>query len=285
MVHEPPGGDYGPEFYLDRHRTTQVSARIILTEVVRLVSPRSAVDLGCGVGTWLRELAHQGVREMLGIEGGWVPVEELVLPPHLVVRADLERLPTLGRRFDLAISLEVAEHLHPCGGGRLIDALCELADVVLFSAAIPGQGGNAHRNEQWPPYWQEKFAQNGYRCFDCIRPLIWNLPEVLDWYAQNTFLYVRESRVPQFPALEAVTVLPGTMVSLVHPICFQRLVNEVAHLRRLTGTSTRSHRLGERCREITRTLRDTALAFVLRCKRPAGRDDAEDHRRSSDRPG
>ena len=45
---------------------------------------------------------------------------------------------------------------------QLVATITKHGDAVLFSAAIPGQGGQDHLNEQWPEYWQKKFEVNGY---------------------------------------------------------------------------------------------------------------------------
>ena len=100
----------------------------------------------------------------------------------------------LGRTFDLVQTLEVAEHLDEASADTFVDSLARHGDTILFSAAIPGQGGTHHVNEQWPSYWAEKFARAGYTAYDVIRPRIWADPQVQVWYRQNMLLFAR-SRV------------------------------------------------------------------------------------------
>ena len=104
-------------------------------------------------------------------------------------RADLNQDIGVSRRFDLAMSVEVAEHLPAARAASFVGTLARLADVVLFSAAVPGQSGTFHINEQWPTYWISLFAENGFNPIDVIRPAVWTDERVGFWYAQNVFLY------------------------------------------------------------------------------------------------
>jgi hypothetical protein len=89
---------------------------------------------------------------------------------------------------------------------------------VLFSAAIPFQGGNYHQNEQWPDYWAALFKRHDYLPIDCIRRQVWQNNDVAWWYAQNTFLYAHTARLQNDPALlrEYEKTNPQQM-SMIHP--------------------------------------------------------------------
>ena len=104
---------------------------------------------------------------------------------------DLAQPLQIDRRFDLALSLEVAEHLPPECGSEFVQTLTDLSSVILFSAAIPFQGGTDHLNEQWPEYWADRFDARGYVPIDCIRRRIWRNEDVEWWYAQNLMFFVR----------------------------------------------------------------------------------------------
>ena len=95
-------------------------------------------------------------------------------------------------KYDLAISIEVAEHINEEYSNLFIDNLCSAADVVLFSAAIPYQSGDGHVNCQWPSYWQQKFNQRGFVPADFIRREIWNNDKVALHCRQNICLYISE---------------------------------------------------------------------------------------------
>jgi hypothetical protein len=126
---------------------------------------------------------------------------------------------------DLAICLEVAEHIPEEMSDRLIKMLTSLAPVVYFSAAIPGQGGANHMNEQWPDYWLAKFADRGFICFDVIRPTIWSKPAVEPWYKQNSFLYISKERVDDYSIVKARNSCASIPLRLVHPELFNRFTN------------------------------------------------------------
>ena len=186
---------YSIEFYENQQEGSRRSANRIVPIVLGLVRPNSVVDVGCGVGTWLAAFAEHGVSEICGIEGGHIERTLLQIPQGCVISYDLTKPLRLERRFDLVVCLEVAEHLEQEHAGTLIDGLTRLGPVVLFSAAIPYQGGTNHVNEQWPQYWADLFATKDYFAVDCIRDRVWHCDDVEWWYAQNTLIYVERIRL------------------------------------------------------------------------------------------
>src|SRR3989442_1063339 len=150
---------YTPVFF-DRQRSgSRRSAEVIVPIIEQLVAPRSVVDVGCGVGTWLGEWTRRGIADVLGVDGEYVDRAALAVQPELFMAKDLARPLGVGRRFELAMSLEVAEHLPPHAADLFVAELIGLSDCILFSAAIPSQGGVGHLNEQWQSYWAAKFVE------------------------------------------------------------------------------------------------------------------------------
>jgi len=168
--------------------------RAVLPHVFAEQKPSSVLDVGCGPGFWLRAVLDYGVPEALGIDGIELPAGQFAAPKELFRRQDLTVPWSLGRRFEIALCFEVAEHLDPAHGEILIASLTRHADRIYFSAACPNQMGQHHVNCQWPAYWQRIFNQHGYACSDDIRWKIWDLSSVEPWYRQNIFL---ASRAPQ----------------------------------------------------------------------------------------
>ena len=167
-----------------------LSARNVLPHVFRLVEPKSVLDFGCGGGAWLSVCQELGVTNLLGIDGSYVDTKKLIFDEKYFLAHDLRQPITMAKRFDLAISLEVAEHIPEESSRIYIESLVQFAPVILFSAAIPFQGGVGHVNERWPSYWEELFLERNYYAVDCIRRLVWNNAHVDTWYKQNTMLFV-----------------------------------------------------------------------------------------------
>jgi hypothetical protein len=163
------------------------------------------------------------VSDLVGLDGPWaVPGSN---EPFSFIQTDLSQPFTLPRTFDLALSLEVAEHLPPAAAQDFVQSLAALAPVVAFSAAVPHQGGVEHQNEQWQDYWAGLFVARNFDVFDCIRPLVWNDPTVEWWYVQNTLLYVNHAALTRHPRLLArfAAADPGR-VSVVHPRAYLRKI-------------------------------------------------------------
>jgi hypothetical protein len=206
----------------------------------------SVGDFGCAVGTWLAAWHDAGVTDLLGIDGGYVPASNLQFPRELFLARDLSLPIELGRRFDLVESLEVAEHLPTSAAAGFIDALTRHADIVLFSASPPGQGGENHVNEQPYEYWRDLFAQHGYGMFDWIRPLISERFEIPYWYRYNLFLFVHARRIGTLPRTIADSAIgDGSPVPDLSPGLF-RLRKQI--LRRVPQpVQNRLSRMMSRC--------------------------------------
>ncbi len=185
--------------------------------VCRILAPLFArdggdiLDVGCGQGVWTREFGNiPGVGQAIGIDGTYVNTAQLVIPVDNFIGHDLTTPLSLDRKFTLSVSLEVGEHLPNAASAELVATLVKHADIVLFSAAIPGQGGESHINEQPLEFWRELFARHGYEPLDVIRPALVGHPEVEPWYRYNSLLYVAKDRLGSLPeALSAAPVPAG----------------------------------------------------------------------------
>jgi SAM-dependent methyltransferase len=209
---------YSQDYYTKRNQGARRSARAVVPLVLDLVRARSVVDVGCGVGTWLSVFREYGVEDILGVDGEHIDRRLLEIPPDRFRALDLEQPFRLDREFDLVVSLEVAEHLPEARAGAFVESLTRLGPVVVFSAAIPFQGGRRHVNLQWPEYWVQRFAERGYAVIDCLRRKIWDNADVQWWYAQNTLLFVARRHLDETPTLATARARaePGQL-SIVHP--------------------------------------------------------------------
>ena len=192
------------------------SARKILPLVLEHTRAQSLVDVGGGIGAWAKAAKELGC-SVAAMDGDWVPRERLMIDLTEFVSVDLTNPPQdLGRRFDLALSLEVAEHLPPASAERFVRFLASLAPVVVFSAAVPFQVGTHHVNEQYPAYWARRFEACGFVAFDVIRPRFWDDREVEFYYRQNMIVYVSRDRAPEFERAAASSTLVHPL-DVVHP--------------------------------------------------------------------
>ena len=223
---------YDRTFYEDIQDGSSAGARIMLGALHDVFAFRTLVDIGCGTGAWPAMALELGAESVLGVDGAHVPLDRLKLPRDRFHAHDLEaKLPDLGR-FDLALCLEVAEHLFPSRGPSLVEDLTGLSAVVAFSAAIPFQGGDGHVNEMWTSYWARLFAGRGYRAWTGLRSRLWADERIPWWYRQNIVLFVAEevwqarlgSEAPSAP--EALDV--------VHPECYLWAVRRPAGRHRTT---------------------------------------------------
>jgi SAM-dependent methyltransferase len=210
---------YSKGYYESIREDSQASAREAVPIILGMLPAKSVVDVGCGPGVWARAYADAGCA-ILGVDGSEVRVEQLAIPAERFTRRDLSQPFQLERRFDLVNCLEVAEHLPGSRADGFVADLVKLGDLVVFSAAVPGQGGTHHVNEQWPSYWIPKFEKHGFAALDCIRPLLWQNTKIAYWYAQNLFAFVKRERLADFPAATAANRPWAT--DLVHPRAFVR---------------------------------------------------------------
>lgn len=180
---------YTQLFYALQRRGSERSAQVVLPIIFDAVQPKSVIDVGCGVGTWLAVAHRLGTATTVGLEGAWVQGLPLAHPQLDVRVADLETALPAQQRYDLAVCMEVAEHLSPTRAESFVAELCTLSDHVLFSAAIPWQGGTHHLNERPQSYWATLFAERGYGARDLVRPKVWRNGRVSYWYRQNALLF------------------------------------------------------------------------------------------------
>lgn len=181
---------YDEDFFSGQSSVALGSARIVVPMVCKLIRPATVVDIGCGHGAWLLAFRENGIGQLRGIDGDYVDRTAFMLEPDSFTAVDLN-LPDfkIDGTYDLACCLEVAEHVSDANASLLVKELTRAAPVVMFSAAVPGQGGTSHINERWLPYWNALFERRGFVLLDPIRPTIREDRRVAWWYRQNLVLF------------------------------------------------------------------------------------------------
>lgn len=176
---------YDTAFFEDNVAVAGPAAAVVMPWVIERTKAHSVIDVGCGPGTWLSVAKSLGC-EVQGYDG-YAPDSHLLIDQSEFTRHDLtEGIDCHG--FDLAMSLEVAEHLPESSAAALVAGLCR-APYVFWSAAIPGQNGVNHINEQWPSWWAPYFAANGYYGSCDIRRVFWDDRRIAGYYRQNFIIW------------------------------------------------------------------------------------------------
>jgi SAM-dependent methyltransferase len=220
---------YDKKFFERIQTGARHSAMAIVPIVLELLQPASVIDVGCGTGEFLRVFQDYGVSEILGIDGDYVDRNLLAIPQENFKPLDISELFMLERTYDLALCLEVAEHLAPERACDFIESLTRLAPAILFSAAIPAQDGDHHVNEQWPEYWAHLFGLRGFVPVDALRKRIWNNPQIEVWYRQNALLFCTEQVLTSHSTLEAeFRATNMSMLSIVHPKLYEKECNTIS---------------------------------------------------------
>ncbi len=207
---------YDKDFYEASIQGALQSARVVVPLVVKMMAVASVVDVGCGTGAWLRAFVENGVSEVSGLDGDWVDRSRLLIDRDRFRAVDLSRPASIAGRYDLALCVEVVEHLPARNNREFVRMLTAAAPAVLFSSAIPGQGGAHHINEQWPCYWRGLFAEAGFQMLDPIRPRIMHDERVAWWYRQNIVMFVSPQALVAHRELKAKMEVTGPELEWVH---------------------------------------------------------------------
>jgi len=199
--------EYGDDFYAFLSSFAVRSAQKVVPVVLAATGARSVADFGCGQGAWLSVWKAAGLT-VHGLDGPYLNQARLLIETSEFQPADLAAPIDLGRRFDLVQSLETAEHLPASRAAGFVANLVVHADRVLFSAAVPGQGGEHHVNEQPLEYWRALFRAQGFVPVDVVRPAVRGDADVQRWYRCNSILYVQADAVSSLSKAVRAQVVP-----------------------------------------------------------------------------
>ncbi len=220
----------------------------IVPLMMDIIQPKSVVDVGCGLGTFLRVFQEAGVQDIVGVDGPWCNKELLAQNISLdyFIETELEQPISLNRKFDLVVCLEVAEHLTPGRAKTFVQDLTSMGDVVLFSAAIYKQGGVNHFNEQWLGYWEELFKQQGFELHDVLRPYFWENKKVFSYYRQNMVLFTKAG----YKLKEDARLKQNLLKNVVHPDLYTMQMDykrkeSIRHFGKLLARAIRYRILGK----------------------------------------
>ncbi len=209
---------YTKDFYNSQRFYSRLSAGNILPIIFDLLKVESMLDVGCGTGEWLKAAQDLGIKEICGVDGYYVDKDLLAIQKEYFIDFDLKNPIDLKRKFDLVISMEVAEHLPENTADSFINSLINHSDFILFSAAIPKQDGTFHINEQWQDYWVKKFEERRYLPIDFLRDRLWTKKEIDWWYKQNMILFVNKTALDKNSKLVSLyRIFKKDSYNKVHP--------------------------------------------------------------------
>lgn len=183
---------YNSEFFDEINEGSLQSAKIVVPLIIERFNPSSVIDFGCGTGAWLSVFKSNGVKEVLGLDG--YRYDRCLLGEKEYIVTDLGLPYLTGKRFSLAMSLEVAEHLPESASDTFVSNIASAADAVLWSAATVGQGGTEHINEQPHEYWIDKFGNMGFSADTQFRKQLAHSDSVMSWYRDNIILFTRDTQ-------------------------------------------------------------------------------------------
>ena len=206
-----------PKYVHDTKTHNTRAAEIIIPEIIKILNPSSSLDVGCGIGTWTKILQDNNI-EAKGLDYFEVDRDLLMISEDDFIPVDLENGFNLNMKFDLIICLEVLEHLKETSSDIILDSLINHSENILFSAALPNQGGDNHINEQPFAYWQNKFEERGYHFYDIFREKYWQENRIEWWYRQNMFL-VSKNELP-FKKSENIN-------TYIQPLLLEKKIKEI----------------------------------------------------------
>lgn len=210
--------------YYKKHETGSYKSAIQILEYINsFIKFNSVIDFGCGMGTWCKALYNLNIKDFLGIDKHQYDPTYMLIPTEKYMQFDLCKSLELDRKVDMAISVEVAEHINPKYSDIFIKNICSCSEIVLFSAAVPHQGGTGHINEQPCTYWEMIFNKYGYKAIDCIRPYFWNNEQIEIWYRNNCILYLEQHTYEKICSHIPQNVYP---LNIIHPSMLNRILKK-----------------------------------------------------------
>ena len=121
-------------------------------------NPKLVYDIGCGPGTYVNSMRD------VGVNAYGYDIDERVNGNQYLSTFDFTK-GTLSQPCDLALCLEVAEHIDEKFADTFVKNLTSAIEqhvLLVWTAAVPGQGGIGHINCQPKEYWEGKITNHGF---------------------------------------------------------------------------------------------------------------------------
>jgi hypothetical protein len=194
--------------YLFMNTTQSDETAILVLDCLQhfISGVKSCIDLGCGLGSWSHSLLKHGIERVDMIDHPSLDKSLLKLNEKLnFYPVDLDKDLPPSSFYDLAVCIEVLEHFEESRAKVILEFLVKQADLILFSAAIPGQNGIGHINCKRHAYWHKLFKQHGFDFYDGVKPKLMKNELINFWIRQNLFFYYKPNQSWRFEGLSNIT--------------------------------------------------------------------------------
>lgn len=207
---------YSKDYYSIHDENSYKSATVILNQLSNYISPSSIIDWGCGSGTWCKAAIEIWNVSIIGIDQHDFDGYQMYISQSNYRKEDI-RKEIWVNKVELAICVEVIEHIDEYYEDAVIDNICSCSDTILFSGALPFQGGTGHINEKPYSYWVKKFRERGYNLDDRIRRDIWDNSDVEIWYRNNIMLLKK---------VKTIKIQEQYPLDIIHPDMLYRILKK-----------------------------------------------------------
>jgi len=185
--------EYSLEYYQALNREEGPQAKALAEAITELYHPQSVIDLGCATGLYLEPFTCR----VTGLDFSKAAFDERVLriAPQDCILFDLTNADFRPMKHDVALCLEVVEHIGCEHADTLVANICKASDTIGMTAAPPAQAGLNHVNCQPQSYWEEKFAQHGFkRDYHDEYQLVYAVWQVLHtvWIIRNLMVFKKQ---------------------------------------------------------------------------------------------
>lgn len=168
-------------------------AKNLSTWIKRNFDGKKIIDLGCGPGIYVDEMVNLGLNAT-----GYEPDTRTLKYSKNVRNKSLFEVEDPS---DLVIFMEVAEHIPSDRNDEIVESIFRnMKDdgVLIWTAAVPGQGGDGHINCQTKDFWLKKLEKAGLVNDEEIQENLLNFvksdPNTMGWFLNNLIVMKKKKK-------------------------------------------------------------------------------------------
>lgn len=189
---------YSRDFHKSIENDEYPQAVRLASYIKNYMRPSKFIDFGCSTGLYLREMQIQIPElESVGYEFSKDAVDMALCKN--VIEFDLTKKLDIDKKENtLGLCLEVLEHIDDSNWLPVLKNLSSLCDTIIFSAAVPGQGGTGHINCRNKIDWIYRFHTLGWIVdLDKTKHILEVMTNGyhMGWFSFNAMVLVNGSRI------------------------------------------------------------------------------------------